>query len=245
MKALIPIAGKGTRINEGETRIIPKPLHKIGNKTILERVILSMKEAGIEEFILVTGFMSEHIKEYLKDGSDLGVSITYVYNPEFEKGQGLSILKGKDLLYSEPIFLLSCGDHIFEPKTLKKFIARAKDRKCRVITDSKLGDYVHARPTKILVGENEKILHLGKDLTEFNRIECGCHLMTPEFFECLEEGKYLIGDDVSSNDGCRILVERGHYFIHDMEKNARWGGINTKEDLIEMKKKFPEWLIEE
>ncbi len=239
MKALIIIAGMGKRINDGETRIIPKPLFKIGDKTIIERVILNIKEAGIKEFILVTGFMSEHIKEYLRDGSELGVSIKYLYNPDFEKGQGLSILRAKDEMCKEKIFLMSVGDHIFEPKVYKGFIKKAKEKKCFVVVDKRLKDYVHSSPTKVLVDEKGKILELGKDIKNFNYIECGLHLMTPEFFECLEEAKTYMGDDVSSNDGCRVLVKRGHYFIYDMG-NAKWAGINTKEDLAECRKKFPD-----
>ena len=241
MRALIQAAGKGTRINEKETRIIPKPLHKVGDKTIIERVILSMKEAGIKEFIIVVGFMSEHIKEYLRDGSEFGVSITYLYNPDYEKGQGLSILRGKELLSNET-FLLSVGDHLFEPKVLKELIKRANENKCILAIDKRVREYTHAVSTKVLE-EDGKILELGKDIKEFNAIDCGLHIMTPEIFECLEEARYLYGDDLSSNDACKILAKRGHYFSQDI-KEGKWAGINTKQDLIECKKKFPEWEYE-
>ena len=238
MRALIQAAGKGTRINEKETRIIPKPLHKVGDKTIIERVILSMKEAGIKEFIIVVGFMSEHIKEYLRDGSELGVSIAYLYNPDYEKGQGLSILRGKELLSNET-FLLSVGDHLFEPKVLKEFIKKAGENRCILAVDKRLEEYVHSNPTKVLEN-NGKILKLGKEIDEFNAVDCGLHIMTPEIFECLEEARYIYGDDITSNDACKILAGRGNYFTYDI-KEGKWAGINTKQDLAECKKKFPEW----
>src|SRR3990167_4090150 len=74
MKVLINVGGKGTRM--GETGI-PKALIEVNGKPILEHQILHLKKYGLNEIILATGYLSEKIEEYFKDGKRFGVKIIY------------------------------------------------------------------------------------------------------------------------------------------------------------------------
>ena len=47
--AIILAAGKGSRMNSN----IPKPLHKIGGKTIIEHILHNINDAGYDEAIIV------------------------------------------------------------------------------------------------------------------------------------------------------------------------------------------------
>ena len=60
----------------------PKTMVPVGGKPILQYNIEALKEAGINEIILVVGYQKEVIKEYFQDGSLLGVKITYVTQAE-------------------------------------------------------------------------------------------------------------------------------------------------------------------
>ena len=64
MKAIILAAGSGTRIKE-ITSSQPKTLLKIGNQSIIERLINQFKENGIEEVVVVTGYESDFLQNYL------------------------------------------------------------------------------------------------------------------------------------------------------------------------------------
>ena len=64
MKAIILAAGKGTRISE-ITNSIPKTLLKIGSLSIIERLIYQLEKNGIEEIIVVTGYKSDILQNYL------------------------------------------------------------------------------------------------------------------------------------------------------------------------------------
>ena len=60
------------------TENTPKPLLKVGNKPILERIIGQFIENGFHNFYISTYFKSELIKDYFKDGSILGINICYL-----------------------------------------------------------------------------------------------------------------------------------------------------------------------
>ena len=79
MKALIIAAGNGTRM-QPVTRGRHKSLMPLLGLKIIERVILGAKEAGICEFVIVTGYKGKEIQEFLGEGNRYGVSITFVQN---------------------------------------------------------------------------------------------------------------------------------------------------------------------
>jgi mannose-1-phosphate guanylyltransferase len=77
MKALLLAGGKGTRLRP-ITNNLPKPMVHIMGKPLLERTILNLKNCGVDEVVLSTCYKSKHIKDFLKDGAELGVKINYI-----------------------------------------------------------------------------------------------------------------------------------------------------------------------
>jgi len=117
LKALIVAAGKGSRL-KNLTRNKPKPLIQLLGLSLIERVILTAKQAGINDFVVVIGYLGDKIKEKLGNGEIYGVKISYIENKEWQRGNGVSVLKAKELL-KENFFLLM-SDHIFDAKILKE-----------------------------------------------------------------------------------------------------------------------------
>ncbi|MEZ8397110.1 nucleotidyltransferase family protein [Vibrio splendidus] len=74
----IMAGGFGTRLRP-LTDNCPKPMLKVGDKPILETVIKSFVKAGFSNFYISTHYMPEQIHQHFGDGSDLGVSISYVH----------------------------------------------------------------------------------------------------------------------------------------------------------------------
>ena len=66
MKVVILAGGKGTRISE-YTKILPKPMIKIGTKPILEHIINYYIKFGFKDFIIATGYKHNIIKNYFKN----------------------------------------------------------------------------------------------------------------------------------------------------------------------------------
>lgn len=57
---------------------IPTIMLEINGKPIIEHNIIMLKKQGIKEFIIAIGYKKELVKEYLGDGSNLGVEIKYI-----------------------------------------------------------------------------------------------------------------------------------------------------------------------
>ena len=124
-QCLILAAGNGTRIRPVSAGL-PKPLVDFRGKPILEHVIRRAHQAGIERFVIVVGYRSDLIRSWF-DSRWLGVSVTFVENPDYHKANGISALKAKDEIHEN--FLLLMADHIFEPETARVLLqstARAR-----------------------------------------------------------------------------------------------------------------------
>jgi len=80
MKAVILAGGKGTRLAP-YTRVFPKPMLPIGDKTILEILLLQLKRAGVDEVILTVGHLAGLMRAFFADGSQYGLKIGYGYEP--------------------------------------------------------------------------------------------------------------------------------------------------------------------
>lgn len=65
MKVVILAGGKGTRISE-YTKILPKPMIKIGSRPILEHIINYYIKFGFKDFIIASGYKHEVINNYFK-----------------------------------------------------------------------------------------------------------------------------------------------------------------------------------
>ena len=88
MRAIILAAGSGLRLGES-TQDIPKALVNINGKSILERQISLLKEYGINEIFVVTGYKRE--KHVLKN-------IEYIFNARYSETEQLTsmmVARGK------------------------------------------------------------------------------------------------------------------------------------------------------
>lgn len=82
MKGVLLSGGKGTRLRP-ITHTGPKQLVPVANKPVLEYAIEDLREAGITEIGVILGNKGrEEIQEFLGDGSQFGVEITYIVQGE-------------------------------------------------------------------------------------------------------------------------------------------------------------------
>ncbi|MEI8388346.1 MAG: nucleotidyltransferase family protein [bacterium] len=78
MQLVILSGGMGTRLGLTD---IPKPMVKIGDKSILEHQINLARKYGIKDIIIISGHLSGVIIDYFGDGKDFGVNITHITEP--------------------------------------------------------------------------------------------------------------------------------------------------------------------
>jgi glucose-1-phosphate thymidylyltransferase len=110
MKAIIPVAGAGTKLRP-HTYTQPKALIPLAGKTILSIIVDQLLDAGIHEFIFIVGYLGEKIQDYVKDKYPQ-LSARFVVQNE-RHGIGHAILLTKDLVGEDEIFIV-LGDTICE-----------------------------------------------------------------------------------------------------------------------------------
>ena len=117
MKAMILAAGRGERLRP-LTDSTPKPLLKVGEKSLIEYHLDKLAEAGIKEVIINTAWLGEKIQHALGDGKKYGLNIFYSDEGEQALETAGGIIKALPLLGDEA-FLIINGD-IFTDYDFKK-----------------------------------------------------------------------------------------------------------------------------
>lgn len=103
---LLMAGGFGKRLGN-MTKSCPKPMLKVGNKPIMETILISLVEAGFKHFYISLHYLPELIKDYFGDGSQWGVDIEYIYETEplgTAGGLGLMPKINNDL----PLLVMNC-----------------------------------------------------------------------------------------------------------------------------------------
>lgn len=109
-KAIIPAAGKGTRLLP-LTKAVPKELLPLGTKPVLEHIIDEVAASGITEVLFVISEDKTAIRSHFGDRFG-GVRFDYVFQAE-QKGLAHAIRCGKDYVGNQP-FAVALGDSIID-----------------------------------------------------------------------------------------------------------------------------------
>tara|TARA_Y100001980_G_C14454700_1_gene237852 strand:+ start:66 stop:767 length:702 start_codon:yes stop_codon:yes gene_type:complete len=104
MKVVILCGGLGSRLAE-ETKLIPKPMVKIGNKPILCHIMDIYKFFGFKDFILATGYKNKIIENFFKKKNN--VKCIFTGKNSMTGGR---ILKLKKYFKKNENFMLTYGD---------------------------------------------------------------------------------------------------------------------------------------
>lgn len=103
---MILAAGLGTRLLP-VTLETPKPLVKIGDKTIIEYNLALLQKSGVTDVMINLHHLGEKIKDYLGDGSKCGLNISYSYEPEI-LGTGGGLKNVEDFFGEESFVVINC-----------------------------------------------------------------------------------------------------------------------------------------
>ncbi len=208
MKCLIIAAGKGSRLQQ---RGDSKPLIPILGIPLIERVIRTVLEAvgRGEEFYVVIGYQGERVRLFLERLAErLAIRITPLVNDDWDKDNGLSVLKAREHL-QDP-FLLLMADHLFEPSLVRTLTTLTLPREeIALVVDSDtcnpLVDMGDVTRVKMVDG---KIHDISKGLSDFNGFDTGVFLCTPAIFRALDQSKGNCDNSLSG--AVRILAAKGH-----------------------------------
>ena len=111
MKAVIPLAGMGSRLKP-HTRTQPKSLIPLAGKPILGHIMDRLVEAGVTEFVFVIGYLGDRIEQYIAEQYGQYQS-TFVIQT-LGKGIGHAVWLTRDVFTADEGLLIVLGDTIFE-----------------------------------------------------------------------------------------------------------------------------------
>lgn len=128
MKAIILAAGNGKRLSP-YTDDRPKCLLDLGGITILENQLYNIRECGIDEVVIVTGYKSEKIEQFLRDYDGRGMRIHTIYNPFYRETNSLvSLWTARGEMNQD--FVVMNGDDVFEIDLLEKVLETQENNIC-------------------------------------------------------------------------------------------------------------------
>lgn len=121
MKALIPVAGYGTRMRP-HTLTQPKVLLPVADKPMIAHIVEKLMRDGIDELIFVVGHLGNKIEEFIR--ANYQIKSSFVQQKEF-LGLGHAIYTARDYLDNQPLIIV-LGDTIYEAD-LHKVIKAGKN----------------------------------------------------------------------------------------------------------------------
>jgi len=233
MKTVIIAAGCGSRLKEKHDGV-PKSLMKINGERIIDDIIGKVHRSGINDIVLVTGYNHEMMKAGLTNYSGTDIRIVFVHNTEWEKANGISVLKAEKAIHEDEEFILLMSDHLFQQRMLETVIHTpiekdeallAVDFKIDDIPD--LDDGMKVQCNRI-DGVLYKIRLFGKQLKSYNGIDCGIFKFNHSFFSILK--KSIVDQKDSLSDACNLLSINRKMKAVDIG-DSLWIDIDTPEML--------------
>jgi dTDP-glucose pyrophosphorylase len=123
-RAVILAAGRGQRLMP-LTADQPKPMIPLAGQPMLERILRALRAAGIEEALIVHGYLGNVIEASFGDGAALGLRLTYQAQ-EALTGTARATLLAEEWCGDEP-FLVHWGDNLVDPRNYPAIFARYRD----------------------------------------------------------------------------------------------------------------------
>ncbi|MDQ7832255.1 MAG: HAD-IIIA family hydrolase [Desulfovibrionaceae bacterium] len=119
IQAVFVVGGRGTRLGLTDR---PKPMVDFCGKPLLERMVEELASQGVTQFLFLTQYMSEYVKNWFGDGSRHHARIDYVEEAS-PLGTAGSVLHAKDHVQEECIVIY--GDVFFQ-MDVKRFVETSR-----------------------------------------------------------------------------------------------------------------------
>ncbi len=228
--AVILMAGLGSRLRSTGNDV-PKPLIQIAGRSVFSYTVDALKIAGIETLHIVTGFNSDAVLAGLKPLIPSEMQLHAIHNPNWEKQNGISVLTAMPHVRSP--FFLTMGDHLFDPTMVDLLIRTADFSVLNVAVDRKVSAIFDLADAMKIKTHGDRVVAIGKDLKDFDAIDTGLFVTSPEIFDYLDRVKR--DGDCSLADGVRAMATDEKVRAIDIG-DAWWQDIDTPEMLAAAEK---------
>ena len=217
MKAMILAAGCGERMGT-LTAEMPKVLLKVGNKALIDFHLEKLAAIGITEVVVNTHYMADKIQHYLGDGTQYGLHIATIFEPEL-LGMGGGVYNALPLLGKEPFIVVS-GD-MWTDYDYGKLPQQLDGLAHIVLVDN---PSYHAQGNFQLT--DNYVLPAG----QHNLTYAGFGVYRAELFTAIGDGTYTITTALEPAIAV-AKVSGEHYF-------GAWENVNTPQQLQHLRKQY-------
>ncbi len=240
MKAIILSAGgEGTRMRP-LTLTRPKTMLPVAGKPIIQYNIESLRDSGVTDILLIVNYKEDMVRNYFKDGKDLGVNITYKKQEELS-GTANAIGYGENFVDDEFI-VLNGGDIILDTALLMNIIEEYyKNNPDTLMVLTEVED-----PTLFGVVEikenivNEIIEKPSIDEAPSNYVNTGIYIFNKDIFEKISKTKKSSrGGEYEITDSLAMQIDDGKT-IWGFKSNKKWLDVGRPWELIEINEYFLE-----
>ncbi len=229
MKNIVIAAGYATRLGE-LTKNFPKPLLKIGNNTILGRMLDDIDAIpDIDEHIIITNHKFAHIFNEWKDQQAYTKPITIIDDGtetnDTRLGAVCDLLFAMDKLQIDDDLLVVAADNLlfFSFRDFVDF-AKAKGTSCIICHDQPSIDKLQ-RTGVVVLDENNKVLNM-EEKPEHPK----SHWAVPPFYIYKKHDLDLVRHSVENGCGKDAPGNLAHYMVEHTVMHA-WPMAGTGENL--------------
>ncbi|MGN6377757.1 MAG: sugar phosphate nucleotidyltransferase [Gaiellales bacterium] len=204
MKGVVLAGGFGTRLAP-MTRVVNKHLLDVFDQPMVYYPIQALARAGVTEVVVVTGAEVEQFRALLGDGSDLGVSLTFVQQ---DGAGGIAEALGLVREHADGPLVAILGDNLFQDD-LRPYVDafREQGRGARVL----LKQVADARRFGVATVDGERIVEIvekpaqpGSDLAV-----TGCYMYDHQVFEIVDGLRPSERGELEITDVNNAYIARG------------------------------------
>ncbi len=176
--AVIMAGGEGTRLLP-YTKIIPKPLLPIGNKTIVEHIIERFRKIGIQQFVLTLNYKANLIRAFFNN-QELEYQIKFIQEPKpLGTAGSLHYLAGQ---VDRPFFVSNCD--ILINTDLRKFYKFHLQKQFDLSLIAAVVSY--QVPYGVLrVDKDHRLLNIDEKPTFYFLVNSGMYILSPHVLELI------------------------------------------------------------
>lgn len=228
MQCVILAAGEGKRMRP-LTAKRPKVMLPLANRPMAGHLLCAARQAGITEFVFVVGYQEQEVRDYFRDGSNLGVRIRYV-TQRHQRGTADALLAAEPLI--DGPFLMLNGDMVI----LARDIAGIMEK-----TPPCIGIYQSDHPWDYGVigmqGDIVTRLEEKSDKPKSNLINAGMYFFSPRIFSLLKEvatsprGEYELTDALMTSIRGQDLT--GYHLSSWLDVGYPWDLLDANSVLLE------------
>lgn len=225
MEAVIIAAGYGSRLRDISES---KPLTPIAGIPLLELGVRQAAAAGATRVVVVTGHEAEKVEAALPTLAErAGIPVVAQRVDDWSKPNGFSVMAGASRIDGD--YLLMMADHIFSAAVLQQLAkAGSSDRGVTLGIDRRITSPLIDPDDATWVQTDARgfIRAIGKTIREYDAVDCGAFLATPELAAAIAEA-VAAGKSGSLSDGMQRLADKGRAATLDIGE-AWWLDVDDQ-----------------